>query len=129
RRPRGGGPARSSFGVRRVDPRRKAHVRISIVIPTYRRAAMLAATLPSYLRAGAGEVIVVDDGSGSPDAERVAALAKDHGLRLVALPEHAGLPAARNEGAVRAAGEWVVFGEDDVWFPPEYATTLIEHAE
>ncbi len=101
----------------------------SIVIPTYRRSAMLALTLPSYLLAGADEVIVVDDASGLSDADHLAALAKEHGLRLLRLPVRVGQAAGKNEGAARAAGDWVVFGEDDVWFPPEYAATLIAHAE
>jgi glycosyltransferase involved in cell wall biosynthesis len=100
----------------------------SIVIPTYRRSGMLRRTLPSYLASGADEILLVDDDSGPPHDAIVTELADRRGVRLVRLARHLGLPAARNEGARRARGEWVVFGEDDVWFPPRYASTLIAHA-
>src|SRR5262245_5113945 len=100
----------------------------SIVIPTYSRSALVSRVLPSYVATGADEVIVVDDGSGPshrPALERVAA---ESNVLLVALEEHVGLPAARNAGAGAATSPWVVFGEDDGWFTPEYPRILIEHA-
>jgi len=101
----------------------------SIVIPTYRRAALLERTLPSYLATEAIQIVVVDDASGSPHGPVLARLAAlDPRIALVTLDRHAGLPGARNEGVARARGEWVVFGEDDVWFPRRYPTTLIAHA-
>jgi glycosyltransferase involved in cell wall biosynthesis len=101
----------------------------SVVIPTYRRAAMLERTLPSYLAAGPDEIVVVDDDSGPGDTFGLRQLeASDRRIRLVPLSRHVGLPAARNEGARHARSDWVVFGEDDVWFPPAYPSTLIEHA-
>ncbi len=101
----------------------------TIVIPTYRRAALLERTLPSYLATGATQIVVVDDASGNPHGPVLSRLASlDPRIALVTLERHAGLPGARNEGVARARGEWVVFGEDDVWFPSRYPTTLIAHA-
>lgn len=101
----------------------------SIVIPTYRRGSFLARVLPSYLATGAAEVLVVDDASGPPHHRDLARAGEtDPRVQLVTLPRHVGLPAARNEGARLARSEWVVYGEDDVWFTPEYPRTLIEHA-
>jgi glycosyltransferase involved in cell wall biosynthesis len=101
----------------------------SIVIPTYRRAALLERTLPSYLSTEATEIVVVDDASGGPNGLVLARLASlDPRIALVTLDRHVGLPSARNEGVARARGEWVVFGEDDVWFPRTYPATLIAHA-
>jgi glycosyltransferase involved in cell wall biosynthesis len=100
----------------------------SVVIPTYRRAATLLRMLPSYLATGAREVVVVDDGSGPPHDAILARLRGTARVRLVTLP-HVGLPAARNEGVAACGGtEWVVFGEDDCWYPRGYPSTLIEHA-
>jgi glycosyltransferase involved in cell wall biosynthesis len=98
----------------------------SIVIPTYRRGTLLRRVLPSYLSTGALEVIVVDDGSGPRDQAALDA-AEVPGVRLIH-QRHRGTPSARNEGLMQAEGEWVVFGEDDIWFTPEYPTTLIEHS-
>jgi glycosyltransferase involved in cell wall biosynthesis len=99
----------------------------SIVIPTYRRSALLRRMLPSYLCTGALEVIVVDDGSGPGDRPALEAVAAEPGVRVIHGP-HRGLPAARNEGVEQAKGEWVVFGEDDAWFTAEYPATLVDHA-
>jgi len=99
----------------------------SIVIPTYRRGPFLARVLPSYLDTGALEVVVVDDGSGDEDRPFLAAISDQPGVRLIR-QRHLGLPTARNTGVDESKGEWVVFGEDDAWFTPEYPTTLIDHA-
>ena len=101
----------------------------TIVIPTYRRAAMLARTLPSALATEAAEVVVVDDGSAPADIAAIHDLAEsDRRIRLLALDGHVGLPAARNAGVQAAGSEWIVFGEDDVWLPAGYPGTLIDHA-
>jgi glycosyltransferase involved in cell wall biosynthesis len=99
----------------------------SIVIPTYRRGALLKRVLPSYLSTGALEVVVVDDGSGVEDQTALAAIDAQPAVRLVR-QAHLGLPTARNTGVAEAKGEWIVFGEDDAWFTPEYPIKLIEHA-
>jgi glycosyltransferase involved in cell wall biosynthesis len=99
----------------------------SIVIPTYRRGSMLARVLPSYLDTGALEVVVVDDGSGEQDRPILALIGAQPGVRLVG-QRHLGLPRARNTGVAESKGEWVVFGEDDAWFTPEYPRMLIDHA-
>jgi GT2 family glycosyltransferase len=103
-------------------------MRFCIVIPTYRRSELLNRVLPSYLGTGADEIILVDDGSGPPHEQRLATMAREHGVNLVTLPIHSGSPTARNEGILHSSGEWIVFGEDDVWFTPDYARTLIAHA-
>jgi GT2 family glycosyltransferase len=100
----------------------------SIIVPTYRRAEMMARVLPSYLATGAAEVILVDDASGLPHARVLEGLARQQKVRLVAFPEHRGLPSGRNAGLDAVTTDWAIFGEDDVWFPPEYPSTLIEHA-
>lgn len=99
----------------------------SIVIPTYGRGRLLERVLPSYLSTGSMEVIVVDDGSGPDDQASLEAISSQPQVRVIRQP-HLGLPTARNRGVGEASGEWVVFGEDDAWFTPEYPTVLIEHA-
>lgn len=99
----------------------------SIVIPTYRRGTLLRRMLPSYISTDPLEVIVVDDGSGRMDQPALQSAAEVPRVELIHLP-HRGTAAARNEGVRRAQGDWIVFGEDDVWFTPEYPTTLIDHS-
>ncbi|ULA64037.1 MAG: Putative glycosyltransferase [Nitrospira sp.] len=89
---------------------------ISIVIPTYNRPDQLAACLRACSRLDYPrdrcEVIVVDDGGGAPLDEAVKPF---HGLLTLTLlrQENAGPAAARNKGAVEAAGEVLIFTDDD----------------
>jgi len=92
---------------------------ISIVVPAYNEAALIAATLDA-LHAAIGtvgepcEIIVVDDGS----TDRTAEIAAAHGARVVAVHVR-NIGAARNAGARGAAGELLVFVDADTLVPPE----------
>jgi glycosyltransferase involved in cell wall biosynthesis len=97
---------------------------ITLVVPTYNRAAALQTNLPSMLAMrDIAEVVVVDDGS-TDDTRRVCEQFVDERLKVVRHEANRGLPAARNTGLAAASGEWVVFGEDDCRFPVDYATVL-----
>jgi glycosyltransferase involved in cell wall biosynthesis len=106
----------------------RAQVEISLVLPTFNRVQALRANLGA-LRAldGVDEVVVVDDGSSDGTREYLSALAGP-GLSVLRLPRNRGAPAARNAGVERARGAWVLFGEDDCRFPPEFARVLREEA-
>jgi glycosyltransferase involved in cell wall biosynthesis len=89
---------------------------ISVVIPAYNRAELLAATLHSVVRQTVqpAEVIVVDDGS---ETEAVGAVAREH-QAVVIRQENAGESAARNTGLRAARYPWVAFlDSDDLWLP------------
>jgi glycosyltransferase involved in cell wall biosynthesis len=97
---------------------------ITLVVPTYNRAAALQANLASMLAMrDIAEVVVVDDGS-TDDTLQVCEQFVDERLKVVRHEANRGLPAARNTGLAAARGEWVVFGEDDCRFPIDYATVL-----
>jgi glycosyltransferase involved in cell wall biosynthesis len=91
---------------------------LSVVIPTRGRPERLGACLASLATAhvpgGGWEVLVVDDGTEPPLEAQVAAFADAAGLEVRYLRQApAGLNAARNRGAVEAAGEAVAFLDDD----------------
>jgi cellulose synthase/poly-beta-1,6-N-acetylglucosamine synthase-like glycosyltransferase len=89
----------------------------SIVIPTFNRERLIAATLESVLAQTEGdfEVIVVDDGS-TDGTEAALAPWRDR-LTFVRQPNQGPGP-ARNLGAARAKGEYIAFlDSDDLWFP------------
>jgi len=90
-------------------------VRVSVVIPTYNRAARVPSAIESVLRQGVDdlEIVVVDDGS-TDDTESVVAR---YGavVRYVRQPNR-GVGAARNAGMRHATGDVVAFlDSDDRW--------------
>ncbi len=99
---------------------------VSVVIPTRRRAQLVARAVRSALAQTLKdiEVIVVIDGS---DDETRAALAADPDprLRVVELASSGGAPAARNVGVEHAKAEWTaLLDDDDEWQPEKLATQL-----
>jgi GT2 family glycosyltransferase len=104
---------------------------ISVIMPTYNRAEMLAKVLPSYLQfAEIGEVLVVDDGSRDHTAEVVTTFAaRDARVKLLQHPANRGMTFARNTGIMAAAGDLVLFSEDDLALAAGSLTILAEHME
>lgn len=90
---------------------------VSVIIPTYNRAALLCRTLDSVLSQSypVREVIVADDGS-QDDTEAMVAAAYP-AVRYLSLP-NAGAVAARIAGAAHATSSWLCFlDSDDLWLP------------
>lgn len=94
---------------------------VSVIIPTYNRAAYLPQALDSVLNQTLPkdfelEVIVVDDGS----TDDTAKVLKKYGKKIIykQIP-HSGKPAtARNAGIALAKGELIAFQDsDDEWAP------------
>jgi glycosyltransferase involved in cell wall biosynthesis len=95
--------------------------RISIVIPCFNYASSLGATLESVLAQDDPdwEAVVVDDGStdSTPEVGKEWAAAHPGHIQYLA-QANAGPGAARNHGARRASGEWLLFLDaDDVLLP------------
>lgn len=94
---------------------------ISVIVPTYRRPARLAACLEGFTGldypVDRFEVVVVDDGSGEPPEEVVAAVRSHIKVSLVTI-DHGGPAIARNAGAARAKGELLAFTDDDCMVTP-----------
>jgi glycosyltransferase involved in cell wall biosynthesis len=90
---------------------------VSVVIPTYNRAQVVAEAVESALaqRVPPLEVIVVDDGSSDGTHERLTSF----GDRIVYIhQENQGVSAARNTGVRAARGELIAFlDSDDIWHP------------
>ena len=91
-------------------------ISFSIIIPTYNRPSFLASCLEAVAAqdypSALVDVVVVDDGS---DVPLDAAIAPHRGRLAVALVRqgHGGPAAARNAGAARGTGEFIVFLDDD----------------
>ena len=76
---------------------------------------------------GVGEIIVVDDGS-SDDTVAIVQAIGDPRLRLMT-NDATGVSAARNLGAQRARGDWLIFLDADDRLRPGAVTTLLSAAE
>ncbi|HEY0792713.1 MAG TPA: glycosyltransferase family 2 protein [Chthoniobacterales bacterium] len=90
---------------------------LSVVIPTFNRAKLLARALASLPSTAAGdlEIIVVDDGSSDGTEEVVGGWKRP--VRFLR-QDHAGPGRARNLGWDQATAPYVAFlDSDDVWLP------------
>jgi len=85
--------------------------RISVIIPTHDRAALLQRAVESAFAAGKDvEVVVVDDASTD---ETPAVCRRIPGIRYVRLEQNQGVAAARNIGIDASSSEYVAFLDDD----------------
>jgi glycosyltransferase involved in cell wall biosynthesis len=94
-------------------------MRISVVIPTYNRAATLRKALEGYARQSGDhqllEVLVVDDGSQDDTEAVVRQFSRESDLPVRHLKqENLGISAARNHALREARGELILFGDDDI---------------
>jgi glycosyltransferase involved in cell wall biosynthesis len=91
--------------------------RVSVVIPTYNRAACIKDAIESVLAQTFHdyEIIIVDDGSRDDTRQTI----EGYGSRVQYIYQNnAGVSAARNKGISEARGEWVAFlDSDDEWLP------------
>jgi len=91
---------------------------VSVIIPTFNRAAKVARAVSSVLYQPFGdcEIIVVDDGS----EDHTGAVLKRFGNRILILehPENRGVSAARNTGIRASRAPFIAFlDSDDYWLP------------
>jgi hypothetical protein len=99
---------------------------VSVIIPAYRAAESIAATLDSVFAQTWQdyEVIVVND--GSPDSEEMEKALEPYRERITYLrQENQGPGGARNTGIRMARGEYVaLLDSDDVWDPEHLAAQV-----
>lgn len=99
---------------------------VSVVIPTYNRAALLGRSIRSVLGQSYKdfELIVIDDGSTDETSHVVADFA-DPRIRYLPLPHNTGAGAARNAGVRVARGKFLAFQDsDDEWLPSKLAKQI-----
>jgi glycosyltransferase involved in cell wall biosynthesis len=90
--------------------------KVSVIIPTYNRAATVVNAIESVLGQTFSdlEVVVVDDGS-SDDTGKILQETYSDRIRYFAQANQ-GVSAARNKGLAEARGEWIaLLDSDDFW--------------
>lgn len=99
---------------------------ITIVIPTYNRAALLLKSIGSVLAQTYTnwELFVVDDGSTDGTKECIRDL-NDQRIHLISVPHCGNVAVLRNTGIALGTGEWVSFlDSDDLWMPEKLERQL-----
>ena len=105
---------------------------VSVVVPTYNRAALMGATLDSLARQTHRpvEVIVVDDGSTDETEAAVRQWQASVDLETVYLKTaNQGAAAARNAGVAAARHGWVTFLDSDDLAHPDWLAALMGVAD
>lgn len=111
-------------------------IALSVVIPAYREADRIAATVEavrselSDLEPGradaAFEIIVVDDGSLDATADRASAAGAD---QVIVLPHNQGKGAAVRAGMLASRGRVAAFCDADLAYHPSHLRTLFSGVE
>ena len=97
---------------------------VSVIIPAYNRALLIAQTLASVREQTFKdyEIIVVDDGSTDATAQVVAGFGC--GVKYI-FKQNGGQASARNVGIQNTTGEFIAFlDSDDLWLPDKLAKQL-----
>ena len=103
--------------------------KVSVIIPTYNQAELLADCLDSVFAQSFGdfEVLVVNNFSTDdtgPILDRFVGQVGDR-LKRVDFANQGSIAAGRNRGAALARGEWLAFlDSDDLWEPEKLAVCL-----
>lgn len=102
----------------------------STIVPTYNRPERLTVCLKAIARLDYPldrfEVIVVDDGSEMPIESVIESFREQLNLTSIA-QRNSGPANARNNGATRAKGKFLVFTDDDCMPAPDWLKTLEIH--
>jgi glycosyltransferase involved in cell wall biosynthesis len=100
---------------------------VSVIIPTYNRAAFVAKAVDSVLSQTFTdyELIVVDDGSTDGTKDNL----NKYGDRIIYIyQDNSGVSAARNAGITVSRGEWLAFLDSDDEWKPDYLAKQIRQA-
>ena len=100
---------------------------VSVIVPTYNNAAMLATTLAAFERiqiSKATEFIIVDNNSSDETPQIVESFASRLPVRYAFEPNQ-GVSAAKNCGLRMAKGKLLIFTDDDVRPGPAWLTTYL----
>jgi glycosyltransferase involved in cell wall biosynthesis len=100
-------------------PNTSSNPLVTIVIPTYNRAALVQQAIASVIAQTyrSWELIIVDDGSDDGTRELINTIT-DPRIKLLTKPHAGNVALLRNAGVDEGSGEWLAFlDSDDIWIP------------
>lgn len=102
---------------------------VSVVMPAYNEAAVLAASVRSVLAANYKniQVVIVDDGSTDDTLQVARRLAARYSKVKVVHQRNRGKAAALNNGLRRSSGEIIICIDADTLFTPSTVWRLVRH--
>lgn len=109
-----------------LSARAPAEARVTVIVPAYGVAHLLAEALTSLQRQtySAWECIVIDDGAPDDVAGAVAPFLGDPRIRFLATSNH-GVSAARNSAIAQARTPLIALLDGDDLFRPDYLATVV----
>lgn len=116
-------------GTRKVQPARTP--RVSVIVPTYNRAAEIGRCLESLVKQTIAdfEVIVCDDGSTDGTADVVTTFRDRLDLTFHWSENFGGPARPRNLGLELARGDYVAFLDSDDWWTPHKLARSLQRLE
>ncbi len=104
-------------------------MKVSIIIPVYNAHKFLKKTLENIDEEISHEIIIVDDGSNDTKTkELLKSLEKDKGLKIF-YKENGGSASARNFGASKALGEYLLFLDSDDLIQKNFASIMAKELD
>jgi len=104
--------------------------RVSVVIPTYNRAADLQRALNSVLAQTYNdwEILVVDNNS-TDDTDEIVSAFNDSRISIHKVNNNGVIAVSRNKGIGEAKGEFIAFLDSDDWWVPEKLEKSVNYLE
>jgi glycosyltransferase involved in cell wall biosynthesis len=110
-----------------VQKQKDMNVAFSVIVPVYNRPDEVLELLESMVHQTMKdfEVIIVEDGSDKPSEKIVAAYSDKLSIAYYMIP-NGGPGQARNYGATKASGEYLIVLDSDCILPPGYMQSVAE---
>lgn len=103
--------------------------KVTVVVPTYKRAHLLPQTIPSYLQPGVAQLVLVDDCSPDNTPEVAQQLMQRYPqVTYLRNAVNGKQTTSKNRGKALAQTEYVYFGDDDSVLLPGAMARLLQTA-
>ncbi len=106
-------------------------VKLSVVIPAYNSESYLPDALESLISQSLKEIeiIIVNDGSTDGTQQVIDSYCKKYDFIHGVFQENGGVSSARNNGLLKASGEYIVFLDADDWYTPSSLEAFFKTAK